>query len=101
MPVLAIFTGQGINKGLYETLRKEINWERNIPKGIILHAASFDDSGNAHVADIWQSSEALNDFVNSRLMPAMKKHNVPAPKVEVYPTHNINAYQGIDQHKLK
>ncbi|CAN5401166.1 hypothetical protein BH18THE2_BH18THE2_26850 [soil metagenome] len=36
---------------MYEELRKEIDWEHNRPTGIILHAASFDNSGNIRVAD--------------------------------------------------
>ncbi len=54
MAILAIFTGNNITKQMYETLRKEVNWERNHPAGVILHATGFDESGNnVRVADIW------------------------------------------------
>src|SRR6185295_7934192 len=100
MAVLAIFTGKGISKDAYDKVRKEVDWEHQHPAGGILHAASFDDSGDAHVADLWASPEALNEFVNSRLMPAMQKLNVPPPQIEVYPAHNINAFAAIDQFKV-
>jgi hypothetical protein len=31
---------------MYETLRKEVDWEHNHPAGLMLHSAAFDDSGN-------------------------------------------------------
>lgn len=100
MAILAIFTGMGITKDAYDRLRKEIDWAHQPPAGAILHAASFDEQGHAHVADIWASPEALNDFVNGRLMPAMQKANVLPPEVQVYPLHNIDAYAAIDQFKV-
>ena len=100
MAVLAIFTGVGITKDKYDAIRKEIDWEHMHPAGAILHAASFDEQGNAHVADVWASAEQLNEFVSTRLMPAMQKLNVPAPDVQVFPAHNINAYTGVDQFKV-
>lgn len=99
MAILAIFTGQGITKDMYERLRKEVNFERDHPKGAIFHAAGFDAAGNAHVADVWESPEQLNAFVEGRLMPAMKKHNIPAPKVDVHPLHNAVAFPGIERHR--
>ncbi len=100
MTVLAIFSAAGISKDMYDALMKEIDEVRNPPAGLILHAASFDDNGGVHVADVWASPDELNDFVNSRLMPAMAKHNAPAPDVQVFPVHNINAYASVDQFKV-
>jgi hypothetical protein len=100
MAVLAIFSGKGITRDSYDQLRKEIDWEHQHPAGGIFHAASFDDNGDAHVADVWASPDALNDFVASRLMPTMQKLQIPAPEVAVYPIHNMNAYPAIDQYKV-
>lgn len=63
--------------------------------GSILHACAFDDTGDLHVADVWESVEAMNAFVNDRLLPAMQKLNVPPPSVSVYTAFNINAYPSI------
>ena len=101
MPVLAIFTNPAITKGHYEALRKEVGWEAKPAPGGIFHAASFDDKGGIHVADVWESPEALNQFVSSRLTPAMQKLGIPAPAVEVYPVHNANAYQAVTRFVLK
>lgn len=99
MAILAIFTGN-ISKSEYEALRKEVNWEKQQPSGGIFHAASFDDSGHIHVADVWESSETMNAFVAARLMPAMQKLQIAPPEVAVYPVHNLNAYRSIEKFKI-
>jgi hypothetical protein len=101
MPVLAIFTNPAITKGHYEALRKEVAWETKPAPGGIFHAASFDDQGGIHVADVWESGDALNQFVSSRLMPAMQKLGIPAPAVAVYPLHNANAYEAVTRFVVK
>jgi hypothetical protein len=86
---------------MYETLRKEVDWEHNHPAGVIFHAAGFDESGNnVHVTDIWESEEQLNNFVSSRLMPVMQKCGVPAPKLEIFQINDVSAYSGIDKYRL-
>ena len=61
MPVLGLFTGK-ITKDQYDVIRAELDWEHNHPAGGVFHAASFDDDGTAHVADVWESAEELNAF---------------------------------------
>ncbi len=100
MPILAIFTGKGFTKEMYENLRPEVKWETDNPEGGISHVASFDDKGNIHVADVWESEEMMNSFVQSRLIPAFQKLNIPIPEVQVYPAHNINAYKSIEKYIL-
>ena len=57
------------------------------------HAAAFDNSGNnIHVADVWESEEDLNKFVNETLMPVMQKSKVPQPQMEIFQIHNIDAF---------
>jgi hypothetical protein len=99
MAILAIFTGS-ISKDQYEALRAEINWEAKKPKGGIFHCAGFDEAGHIHVADVWDSPEAMNQFVESELLPAFTKLKFAPPNVEVYPAHNINAYGSIDRFKV-
>ena len=101
MAILLITKGEGFTKDIYEKARKEVNWEGNRPPGIILHAASFDHSGNIRVADIWESEDQWNNFLNTRLMPYMQKAKVPPLKTEIFQAHNINALSGIDSYKLR
>ncbi|MGH8728606.1 MAG: hypothetical protein ACREV9_10700 [Burkholderiales bacterium] len=101
MAVLAIFTGTGITKQMYEALRPEVRWETNRPAGMLFHASAFDESGDIHVADVWESVETMNEFVSNRLIPAMKKLGVPPPSVSVFPAHNINVYPAAQKFFLK
>ncbi len=99
MPISAIFTGN-ITKQMYETLKKEVKWDQNPPAGLISHSAAFDEPGNSiHVADIWESEQDLNNFVENRLIPVMKNHNIPIPKSEIFQIHEINVYPGIDRYR--
>jgi hypothetical protein len=101
MAILAIVTGDGFTKHMYEQLRKEVDWEHKHPSGVIFHAASFDNSGNnIRVADIWESEQDFNNFFSSRLKPVMEKINAPMPKMEIFTIHNVNAYAAIDKHKV-
>ena len=102
MPILAIFAGNNITRQMYETLRKEVDWENNHPAGLVLHSAAFDNSGNnVRVADIWESEEELNNFVSSRLIPVMQKGQVPAPKVEIFQINDVSVYSGIDKYRVR
>jgi hypothetical protein len=101
MAILAIFTGDGFTKQMYEALRKEVDWEHNRPAGVIFHAASFDNSGNICVADIWESEQDLNNYFSNKLKPVMEKINAPLPKGEIFQIHNVNAYQGVDTYRVK
>jgi hypothetical protein len=99
MPVLALFTGK-LTKAQYDTLRKEVDWENKQPAGGIFHAASFDDDGHIHVADVWASAGDLNAFAQGHLMPAFARHNIEPPTVAVYPTHKVQAYNAIAQYRI-
>jgi len=99
MPVLAFFTGK-LTKAQYDTLRNEVDWENKHPGGAIFHAASFDDEGQVHVADVWASADELNAFAKNHLMPAFAKHNIAPPSVVVYPTHKVLAYSGVGQFQV-
>lgn len=80
---------EGATKEQYESLRKTVKWEENIPQGGVIHIASFDDKG-LHITDVWESAEDFNHFVNDRLMPEVKKQGIPGePKVEIRPLHAL------------
>jgi hypothetical protein len=99
MPVLALFTGK-LTKDQYDVLRKEVDWENRQPVGGVFHAASFDDDGQIHVADVWESVDELNAFAQGHLMPAFARHNITPPSVAVYPAHKVHAYSAIEQYRI-
>ncbi len=101
MAIHLLIRGEGITKDIYENARKEVNWEGNPPPGLILHAASFDNSGNIRVSDTWESEDQWNNFLNTRLMPFFQKNKVPPLRTEIFPIHELTLYQGIDSYKVR
>ena len=99
MAILALFTGS-IGKDGYEALRKEVGWETKPAPGGMFHVAAFDESGAIHVADVWESPESMNRFVEQQLMPAFRKLGLAPPQVAVYPVHNINTFSALDAHRV-
>ena len=86
---------------MYESLRKEIDWENKYPAGAIFHTAAFDATGSIlHVVDVWESEKDLNNFVSSVLIPYMINNKIPEPNVEIFPINDISAFPGIDKFKV-
>jgi hypothetical protein len=102
MAVLCILAGEGFTKEMYEELKKEVDWEHNQPKGEIFQAIGFDNSGNYHVVDIWESEQDFKNFVTNTVKPVMDKIKGSMPTSEIIiPIHNANAFQGIDSFRVK
>ena len=57
-----------------------------------MHAFSFDDPGDLHMVNIWESLEKMHESFVSRLMPVMKKIGIPPPHAEIYPANNVNVF---------
>lgn len=99
MAVLALFTGK-LTTEQYDVLRREVDWENQHPAGGVFHAASFDEMGNVHVADVWESPDDLNAFAEKALMPAFAKHGIAPPAVSVFPTHKVIAYASVEKYRI-
>jgi len=86
---VAIFVNwPGITAEQYEKLRPFANWENDPAPGGLFHASALDDEG-LHVFDLWESPEAFQNFLDTRINP-----NVPAsgvttqPDIKVIPVHD-------------
>lgn len=102
MAILLIVDSSEIKKEQYELLRKEVDWERKAPEGMIFHAASFDGNGGLHVADVWASQEAVDKFFETRLVPAMRKLKIAPPtRKQAYTVHAAVAHEAIGQYRAK
>ncbi len=84
-----IMKWDGVSPDQYDQVRKLANWEGDAPKGGVFHVAAF-QGNTARVTDIWESEEEFNNFVQSRLMPAVAKVGLQTqPQVELIPVHAI------------
>ena len=92
MAIIAIFTGKGFTKDMYDRLRQEVGWETDPIDGWLMHAVCFDKSGDIRMTNIWESSEKMSEGFVSRLMPVMQKIGIPPPLAEVYPAYNVNVF---------
>ena len=92
MAIIAIITGKGFTKDMYDRLRREVGWETEPIDGWIMHAVRFDESGELQMINIWESTEKNNEGFRSRLMPVMRRIGIPEPRVEVYPAYNVNIF---------
>ena len=82
---------------MYERLRQEVGWETEPIYGWLMHAVCIDDSGDIRMANIWESTEKMEDGFVSRLMPVMRKIGIPPPQAEIYPIHNLTVFATIDR----
>jgi hypothetical protein len=101
MALMAVFTGEGFTKEMYEALRPVVKWETEPAPGGLIHVAGFDTAGTLHVTDVWESEEQMNAFVTQRLIPGFQKLGIPMPTVSVFPLHNANVYPDAKRYALK
>ena len=80
-----------VSKSQYEETRRQVMWETNVPKGAKFHVDWFAKDG-LHVLDIWESQALFEQFVNDRLMPAVKRLGIQGqPNVQFETAHAIFA----------
>ena len=92
MAIIAVFTGKGFTIDMYERLRQEVGWETEPIDCWLMHAVGFDESGELHMINIWESTEKMKEGFASRLMPVMQKIGIPAPRADIYPAYNLNVF---------
>jgi hypothetical protein len=76
----------------YDAVHSHMGIDDDPPAGLILHSAGPIDEGWG-VLDFWESREAYDRFVASRLMPGMQEvgdRGLPGPPdVHEFPVHHI------------
>lgn len=89
MPVVMLMKWNGVTKEQYETVRRTVRWETNVPKGAGFHVSAFDGDG-LRVVDVWESEGAFNAFMKDRLQAGIQKAGIKGePHVEFYPAHAV------------
>lgn len=75
----------------YEQVRVETNFEGDAPSGGLYHVAAHDGEG-LRVVDTWETAAHFQQFVETRLMPAVVKLGLPGePQIEIFEAINIFA----------
>ncbi len=93
MAVLAFVHAPGLTRELYDAIVPIANWKGDTPAGLVMHCCSFDEQGNAHVADIWESAQHMMDFFAARLGPAFEKVGYEmTTKPEIHEMYNLDFF---------
>jgi hypothetical protein len=56
---------------MLDAVTKEMGVSEDPPPGLLLHA-HYEEGGQVHIMDVWESAEAHDVFVQQRLGPAMQ-----------------------------
>ena len=62
----------GVPLDMIEAVTHEMDVDNAPPPGMIVHV-HYEQDGRVHIVDVWDSQQAHDDFVESRLLPAMGK----------------------------
>lgn len=80
-----------VTREQYEAVRKDVNWEGDVPKGARFHVAWFGADG-FRVLDLWDTPEDFQAFVDQRLTPGVERVGIKSqPTVELGTSHAIFA----------
>ena len=80
-----------VSREQYEVVRREVDWESNVPEGAKFHVAWFAADG-FHVLDLWDTPQQFERFVQERLTPGVQKAGIQGqPNVTFAEAHAIFA----------
>ena len=80
-----------VTREQYENVRRDVNWEGDVPNGAKFHVAWFGDDG-LRVLDLWESQQDFENFVAQRLTPGVQKAGIQGqPRIEFAPAVAIFA----------
>jgi hypothetical protein len=62
----------GVPVAMIDDVTVEMDVDTNPPDGMIVHT-HYEEGGRIHIVDVWESEQAHQTFVETRLRPAMGK----------------------------
>jgi len=87
----------GMTHKEYDAILDELNKQEKLFNEHRPSHVAFNKDGKWCVVDVWDSEEALNEFVSTTLGPIFSKLGLTPPQPSVYPAHN---YLGVKAEKL-
>jgi hypothetical protein len=88
MTISVYFPEANLTSKQYEEIINRLETAgQGMPKGRLYHA-SFGDSNNLQVFDVWESQETFDKF-GETLLPIMAEINHQPPTPQIAPVHNI------------
>ena len=85
---------QGVTQEQYDAVMDRLGLDDDPPSGGRIHIAGFDGSA-MRVVDVWDSQDAFESFMGSRLQGVIQEVGIEGePQVEYYEAHNAWAPEG-------
>ena len=79
----------GMTPEQYERAVQRINREEEFPAGMLLHTSGFGEDG-LRVFDIWESEKAYRQFMQRRILPALRQEGYSQQgEIVFFPVHNL------------
>lgn len=95
--VVIVFELAGMTHKEYDAILDELKAQGKLFNEKRPSHVSFNKDGKWCVVDVWDSAEALNEFVSTTLGPIFLKLGLTPPQPAVYPVHN---YMGAHAEEL-
>jgi len=94
MAVVMAMRWDGVSPEQYDAVMGKLALDEDPPSGGRFHVCGFDGS-SMRVVDVWDSQEAFESMMGSRIQPAVQEVGLEGePQVEYYDAHNSWAPQG-------
>jgi hypothetical protein len=89
MAVVMQMEWPGISAERYDEVREGTKFETEWPSGGIFHVAAI-DGDVLRITDVWESEDAFNAFVETRLMPFVVSTGITSePHIKFYEAINV------------
>lgn len=90
MAIMMILEWEGVSSDQYARVNDTmgIHSDADAPEGLISHIAAIDEDGEMTIVDLWDSEQALGQFVERRLGPALAEVGIPQSQPRIHPLHN-------------
>ena len=75
MATVMIMHWPGVTRDQYEQVRRDVNWEGDVPDGAKFHVA-WEEPDGLHVIDLWNSGQDFQTFVDGRLMAGVARAGI-------------------------
>ena len=72
----------------YDKVTEMLQLSGKTPPGQIFHVAGPMEGG-WRIVDVWESQEAFDNFLQTKLGPALQEAGSLPPQTKVWPVHNI------------
>jgi hypothetical protein len=70
MSVVLMLEMPGMTPEVYEAINERIGFPGSAPEGLLAHIAAVEEAG-MRVADVWESEQQFERFLQDELLPAM------------------------------